>query len=190
MLLTKVPVFYSEAMTAATKSFSPSAAKPRAVLESWKTLPFDRRDRAFAGRQGGLRARTRPALVDGVLSGTIRNGFGNTDGTVSRSLPFTNGTMLAAAREAIRNTQVAVAPCSGFHHARYGSAAGFCTFNGLMVAALALQAYGEATRVGISTSTSTTATGRTTSSAGLESTGSCTIPLARNFMTYRRRKAF
>ena len=53
--------------------------------------------------------------------------------------------MLAAAREAIRNTQVAVAPCSGFHHARYGSTAGFCTFNGLMVAALALQAYGEAT---------------------------------------------
>jgi acetoin utilization deacetylase AcuC-like enzyme len=100
------------------------------------------------GRDDLLRAHD-PAFVDGVLSGIIPNGFGNTDKTVIRSLPFTSGAMLAAAREAIRNMKVAVAPCSGFHHSRFGSAAGFCTFNGLMVAALALQAHGEATRIGI-----------------------------------------
>jgi hypothetical protein len=30
----------------------------------------------------------------------------------------------------------AIAPCSGFHHAGYDFAGGFCTFNGLMVTAL------------------------------------------------------
>ena len=57
--------------------------------------------------------------------------------------------MLAAAREAIKNGLVAVAPCSGFHHAGYAEVAGFCTFNGLMVAALALHSSAQAKRVGI-----------------------------------------
>jgi len=48
--------------------------------------------------------------------------------------------MLAAAREALRNGQVAVAPTCGFHHAQYAKADAFCTFNGLMVTALALKA--------------------------------------------------
>jgi acetoin utilization deacetylase AcuC-like enzyme len=57
--------------------------------------------------------------------------------------------MLAAARAARANGFVAVAPVSGFHHARHGSASGFCTFNGLIVAARALQDEGAARRVGI-----------------------------------------
>ena len=57
--------------------------------------------------------------------------------------------MLAAAREALRNGRVAVAHCSGFHHAGYAHSAGYCTFNGLMVTAMALHDAGEATRVGI-----------------------------------------
>jgi acetoin utilization deacetylase AcuC-like enzyme len=82
-LLTKVPVFYSEAMTAATKSFSPSAAKPRLVLESWKKLPVPINviEPSPVGRDDLLRAHD-PAFVDGVLSGIIPNGFGNTDKTV------------------------------------------------------------------------------------------------------------
>jgi|SRR5271165_5623895 len=57
--------------------------------------------------------------------------------------------MLAAAREALRNGQVAVAPTCGFHHAQYAKADAFCTFNGLMVTALALKADAFAHRVGI-----------------------------------------
>lgn len=57
--------------------------------------------------------------------------------------------MLSAAREAICNGAVAVAPTSGFHHAGYSTVARFCTFNGLMVTALALKAEGLANRVGI-----------------------------------------
>jgi acetoin utilization deacetylase AcuC-like enzyme len=68
---------------------------------------------------------------------------------VARSLPFTCGAMLAAARVALDNRQVACAPVSGFHHAGYRYGGGFCTFNGLMVAALALKAAGRVARVGI-----------------------------------------
>ena len=90
-----------------------------------------------------------PGYVDGILSGRIRKGFGNTSATVASSLPLNSGSMLAAARVAMRNGALAVAPCSGFHHAGHAEAFGFCTFNGLMVAALALHASGEAKRVGI-----------------------------------------
>lgn len=87
-----------------------------------------------------------PQYVDAILSCRLCNGFGNTSAEVAASLPFTSGSMLAAAREALRNGAVAVAPCSGFHHARHADSFGFCTFNGPMVTALALRASGEAHR--------------------------------------------
>ena len=148
--LLHIPVFYSEAMVASIESFSPSAAKPRAVIASWKRLgvPVEIIAPSPATRAELARAHN-PDYVDGILAGRIRNGFGTTDGSVAASLPFTSGAMLSAAREALRNGRVAVAPCSGFHHAHYSSGGGFCTFNGLMVAALALKASGEAWRVGI-----------------------------------------
>lgn len=57
--------------------------------------------------------------------------------------------MLAAAREAIAGGGFACAPVSGFHHACWDHAGGFCTFNGLMVTALALLDDGLVNRVGI-----------------------------------------
>ena len=57
--------------------------------------------------------------------------------------------MLSAAREALKNKIGAIAPCSGFHHAGYDFAGGYCTFNGLMVTAAVLLAEGKAHKVGI-----------------------------------------
>lgn len=91
----------------------------------------------------------RPDYVDKILSCEINNGFGNRLPEVADTLLYTSGSMLSAAREAIRNRNVAVAPSSGFHHAGYASAFGYCTFNGLMVTAFVLKAEGLATRVGI-----------------------------------------
>ncbi|MCX7960067.1 MAG: hypothetical protein N2653_00640, partial [Burkholderiales bacterium] len=68
---------------------------------------------------------------------------------VARSLPWTSGAMLSAARKAIANGQVAIAPCSGFHHAGWAHAGGYCTFNGLVVAAQVLLREGLVRRVGI-----------------------------------------
>lgn len=146
-----VPVFFGSAMVVTeAQGFSPSAGKPAAALDSWRRLgiPLSVVEPPAVTRDDFARAHD-PGYVDGILSGRLRNGFDNRSAAVAASLPFTTGSMLAAAREALRNGWVAVAPCSGFHHAGHAEAFGFCTFNGLMVTALALHAAGEAKRVGI-----------------------------------------
>ena len=148
--LAAMPVFYTPLMVAEAGSFSPSAAKPSAVVASWRKLdvPLNVIAPEPASVQDLARAHL-PAFVDAVLSCRSDNGFGNRSEAVAKSLPYTSGAMLAAARESLRNGRVAVAPCSGFHHAGYANAGGFCTFNGLMVTAMALHAAGEVKRVGI-----------------------------------------
>jgi acetoin utilization deacetylase AcuC-like enzyme len=64
------------------------------------------------------------------------------------SVCLTNGACLAAAHRALR-TGVAAALVSGFHHAHADHGEGFCTFNGLVVAADALLAAGAVKRVAV-----------------------------------------
>lgn len=92
---------------------------------------------------------SRSFFVRDVLDLRIENGFGNRSPEVAASLLYTNGAMLSAAREAIVSNMVTVAPCSGFHHAGYFQAQGFCTFNGLMVTVAILHDEGLVDRVGI-----------------------------------------
>jgi len=149
-VIAALPVWYSPRMVADARSFSPSAGKPREVLASWRSLgiPLEVREPAPVTERELCLAHDE-SFVRGVLAGKVRNGFGNASLEVARTLPYTCGAMLAAARAALANGAVAVAPCSGFHHARFDAAAGFCTFNGLVVAAQVLKGGGEARRVGI-----------------------------------------
>ncbi len=148
--LSSIPVFFRKEMAAENQSFSPSASKPAAVVASWSQLDYPLRFiEAPPLTRDELKRAHDPTHVDDILDGRKANGFANTSADVARSLPHTNGAMLAAAREALVNGLVAVAPCSGFHHAGFSEAAGYCTFNGLMVTALALKASGEVRRVGI-----------------------------------------
>ena len=64
------------------------------------------------------------------------------------SVSLTNGACVAAARRALRDG-VAAALASGFHHAHADHGEGFCTFNGLVVAADALKRSDEVKRVAI-----------------------------------------
>jgi acetoin utilization deacetylase AcuC-like enzyme len=64
------------------------------------------------------------------------------------SVCLTNGAVLAAARAAFE-TGVAAAVASGFHHAQAERGEGFCTFNGLVVAAERLRAEGRVRRVAV-----------------------------------------
>jgi acetoin utilization deacetylase AcuC-like enzyme len=64
------------------------------------------------------------------------------------SVCLTNGGCLAAARQALQDGASA-ALASGFHHACADHGEGFCTFNGLVVAADALFAAGEVQRVAV-----------------------------------------
>jgi acetoin utilization deacetylase AcuC-like enzyme len=137
-------VFYCEEMVADSESYSPSAEKPRAVVASWRqALPIEVIAPTPVTVEDLSRAHDE-RFVRAVLSSEAPNGFGNRSRKVAASLPFTSGAMLSAARHAIRHGSAA-APCSGFHHAGFRSAGGFCTFNGLMVAACVLRAEGAKT---------------------------------------------
>jgi acetoin utilization deacetylase AcuC-like enzyme len=89
-----------------------------------------------------------PDYVRSVLALRLANGFGNHLPEVAASLPWTSGAMLGAARLAL-DDGCAVAPVAGFHHAGHDQGGGYCTFNGLMVAALTLHGEGRVRRVGI-----------------------------------------
>lgn len=145
--LHSIPVFYSEHLLAESGSFSPSAGKPRHVVSAWKHagLPITVSDISPASEMD-LRLAHDPAYVRGVLGGKVSNGFGNTSRDVARSLPYTTGAMMAAARAALHGG-CACAPVSGFHHAHYDSAGGYCTFNGLVITARKVLAEETARRV-------------------------------------------
>jgi acetoin utilization deacetylase AcuC-like enzyme len=64
------------------------------------------------------------------------------------SVLLTNGGALAAAERAL-DEGVAAALASGFHHSHGDHGEGFCTFNGLVVAAEALRAKGRLGRVAV-----------------------------------------
>ncbi len=129
-------------MVADSRSLSPSAAKPEKVVGSWqRQFLIDVHEPVPVTVDELSRAHARD-FVEGVLSCQRDNGFDNRSPEVAASLLYTSGAMLTAARHALQTKAVAVAPVSGFHHAEWETAMGFCTFNGLMVTALALKADG------------------------------------------------
>ena len=144
-------IFYRPEQTALgnVDSFSPSAGKPAQVVASWLKLcstaeavsfePLTRADLALSHDRG---------YVDGILDLKYANGFGNKLATIADSLPYTTGSFYAAAHHACTRKESAVSPTSGFHHAGYDYGSGFCTFNGLMIAAQKLRDEGAAS-VGI-----------------------------------------
>lgn len=145
-----LPVFYCEQMLCETQSFSPSAAKAADVLKSWQQLPVSLLIKDFQPVSiADLALAHCPNYVAGVFNGEVKNGFDSYDVAVAQSCRYTCGAMLAAAEAAIQNQRVAIAPVSGFHHAHYDHADGFCTFNGLLVTALMLKQRGLATQIAI-----------------------------------------
>ena len=90
-----------------------------------------------------------PEYVQAVETGQPRSlaesqGFGWDAGLWPMVLA-SNGGAVAAAHAALESG-VAGSLSSGLHHARYGSGAGFCTFNGLVIAAKAALACGGEVR--------------------------------------------
>jgi len=145
-----IPVYFAAEQVAEPQFGSPSASKPRDVVARWheRRRPIVlRRPRPVTPDE--LARAHDPGYVEAILSLREDNGFGNRSASVAASLPWTSGAMLSAARHALATRAVACAPCSGFHHAHWDGAAGFCTFNGLMVTALALLSEGAVRRVGI-----------------------------------------
>ena len=143
-------VVFCPEMLAPAQGYSPSAAKPGLVMQAWQTLwpNLIIRPAAPASEQDFLRAHHKNYVAD-VFALRITNGFGTRSVEVNASLPYTSGAMLTAARWALQEQTFVAAPVSGFHHAGWDSGEDFCTFNGLMVTALALQAEYAGMKVGI-----------------------------------------
>ena len=147
----KLHVFYHPNQTAAENdSFSPSAGKPAMVVEAirrkprvttvsdWRPLTVD--EISLAHDRGH---------VEAILRCEKDNGFSNRLQAVADTLPWTNGSFYHAAVDAVQRRTATFSPSSGFHHAEWDSAMGFCTFNGLMITALLLRREGLADRIGI-----------------------------------------
>lgn len=144
-------VFYREEQSAPrNRSYSPSAEKPAHVTAAWTAtgIPLEIVAPPPASLADLFAAHDRD-YVEAVLNGVIPNGFGNRLAEVTATLPYTIGSLLAAAEHSATTGEPALSPTSGFHHAGWEHGAGFCTFNGLMVAALSLKRRGLAERVAI-----------------------------------------
>lgn len=135
-----IKIFFNPLQTAArNESFSPSATKPTLVAQAFSKVPGVLIESNFPPATKEMLSRVHdPDYVNGILNCSRPNGFGNTLPEVAQSLPWTSGSMLAAALYAIENRTAAGSLTSGFHHAGYSYGHGFCTFNGLMVTAVEL----------------------------------------------------
>lgn len=129
---------------------SPSAGKPKLVVQSWKKLGYPiemMKVRPLSVDE--LSLAHDPSYVRGILNGRIKNGFGNKSEEVAKSLRWTTGSFASAAAHAHQHRESTFSPTSGFHHACYDQAAGFCTFSGLTIAAILLKKRFGAKKIGI-----------------------------------------
>lgn len=144
-------IFYNKQQTA--KSLvrdSPSAEKPKLVLQSWKKLNYPiemMKVRPLTIDE--LCLAHDPSYVRGILNGRIKNGFENKSIEIAKSLLWTTGSFASAATHAHQHRESTFSPTSGFHHAYYDQAAGFCTFSGLTIAAILLKKRFGAKKIGI-----------------------------------------
>ncbi|OJJ15383.1 histone deacetylase [marine bacterium AO1-C] len=129
---------------------SPSARKPKLVLQSWKKLGYPMeimKVRPLTVDE--LCLAHDPAYVRGILRGNIKNGFDNKSKEIAKSLLWTTGSFASAAAHAYQHRESTFSPTSGFHHAHYDQAAGFCTFSGLTIAAILIKKRFGAKKIGI-----------------------------------------
>lgn len=142
-------IYYRDDMAPADSptNYSKSPTKPRRFLEYLRQTPVWQ----YAKLRGGFDPMTREQLllahearyVDAFVAGEPRwlaesNGLA-WNAQFRDSVLLTNASLLAALSAAVDHPQVlAMAPVSGFHHARPGGGSGFCTFSGQVVAAVQL----------------------------------------------------
>jgi acetoin utilization deacetylase AcuC-like enzyme len=150
MTFARIPIFFCDAMVGESGSFSPSAGKPKSVVASWQRLeiPLVIHDVGPVSDETLCLAHS-PDYVKRIFAGNELNGFKNKRIDLAEACRYTVGAMIDAGRQAVLNGRVAVAPVAGFHHARYSKAAGFCTFNGLIIAAQKLKLDGLVQKIGI-----------------------------------------
>jgi acetoin utilization deacetylase AcuC-like enzyme len=75
------------------------------------------------------------SYVQAVLDLKADNGFGTRSASINQALAYSNASLWAAAEHVLECGGIACSASQGFHHASYDSNFGYCTFNGLVIAA-------------------------------------------------------
>ncbi len=149
--LKEMLVFYNKKLCVnENMGYSPSAKKSRLVVHAWKQLGYPiiiKKIRALSIEE--IAVAHDYNYVKGILNTKIKNGFGNKSLNVAKSLPWTTGSFFCAAVYAYVHKRNTFSPTSGFHHAGYNYANGFCTFCGLTIAAILLKRQCKAQHIGI-----------------------------------------
>lgn len=144
----RIPVFFNEKMVVNIPLPSPSPRKPLEVVNQWKdkysivinNFPPINNDDIYLAHE--------KVHADAIIALLKPNGMDTKDKELIDSLYWTIGSMYSAAKFSLKN-KIAVSPTSGFHHASYDVAWGFCTFNGLLITALKLLKEKKVKKVGI-----------------------------------------
>lgn len=137
MLASGIPVLYDERMNCNPGGRSPSGDKPGKVVGDWveRGMPVRISSDFKRASIAQLQLAHSWQYLHGVFSGRIDNGHGNNLRDVAEACRWTVGSMVAVCHAAMDHG-VACSPSSGFHHAGYDWNHGFCTFNGLVIAAI------------------------------------------------------
>ena len=140
--MARMQIFYSPSYAAATHSFE-TTRKARWIAESLAREPIGGIELvapvpASAAALGRVHD---PQYVDAVRTGNPRElaesqGF-SWDPALWEMVCTSNGGVVAAATRALRTGRVSGSLSSGLHHAQRARGAGYCTFNGLVLAARA-----------------------------------------------------
>jgi acetoin utilization deacetylase AcuC-like enzyme len=139
----ELPVYYSRAYTAARYEFD-TTRKATWIADSLVERPIEgvRIIEPAPLNESQLATIHHPDYIEAVRTGTPRdlaesNGF-DWDPGLWDAVGASNGGAVAAALQALRSGRNAGSLSSGLHHAYAGSGRGFCTFNGLALAARAV----------------------------------------------------
>jgi acetoin utilization deacetylase AcuC-like enzyme len=150
------PVFFSPEMNVdGLESYSPSAGKPKRFCELLAHHDFRSYGPESLGKvepvtKEDLCLVHKPSYISGLFALREPNGFGNCDPRVPESVLWTVGSLLSASRHAMKYPVTPVcSPSSGYHHADYDSAGGYCTANGLIVVAAKLIEENPFIKIGI-----------------------------------------
>jgi acetoin utilization deacetylase AcuC-like enzyme len=135
-------IFYSPSYTSVAHSFE-TTRKSRWIAESLAAEPIGGIELVAPEptSAAALSCVHDPEYVDAVRNGNPRElaesqGF-HWDPTLWEMVCTSNGGVVAAAIDALGTRRVSGSLSSGLHHARRARGAGFCTFNGLVLAARA-----------------------------------------------------
>ena len=134
-----IKVFYNDKQVHDAASFSKSPLKPGLLARRIALDPAFSIQQDFPPATADhLKVVHDAAYIAGVLNGTHPNGFGNRSVKDAEAICYTVGNLLNAVDYAYTHDTVAWSLTSGFHHAGHDFGGGFCTFDGLTVAAKAL----------------------------------------------------